>query len=162
MRSARICHRTLWPTLAALLLLSGCATKDVLSKDNIGYVDDVEKRVASIDWDTAETVNVTLTEWRYDPRELRFTHGKPYRLHLTNTGIEPHDFSSPEFFKAVAVAKLVGPKGTLDAPRLITIGVDDGDAKDLYFVPVYTGTYYFQCEEPLHARFGMRGKVVVE
>jgi uncharacterized cupredoxin-like copper-binding protein len=148
--------------VSALLALGACGTKDVQSRDQIGYVPNVDQRIAAVDWSTAETVNVKLTEWRYEPKALHFTRGRPYRLHLDNTGIEAHDFSSKEFFQAIATAKLVGPKGTMDQPRLVTIGVNDGEAKDLYFVPVRAGTYYIECEEPLHATFGMRGTVTIE
>jgi uncharacterized cupredoxin-like copper-binding protein len=147
---------------ALLAALPACSTKDVLSQDEIGYVPNVESRLAEVDWNKAETVNIKLTEWRYEPARLKFQRGKPYRLHVENTGIEPHDFSSKTFFQAIATAKLVGPGGTMDKPHLVTIGVDDGQSKDLYFVPVRAGTYAFECEEPLHATFGMRGTAEID
>ena len=150
------------PALAVLLALAGCSTKDVLSHDEVGYVPNAASRLAEVDWNEAETVNVKLTEWRYEPKTLHFTRGKPYRLHLTNTGIEPHDFSSKSFFQALMVDKLVGPNGTMNKPHLVTIGLDDGQSKDLYFVAVRPGTYGFECEEPLHAAFGMRGTVEIK
>ncbi|MGE5540545.1 MAG: hypothetical protein ACM30I_18155 [Gemmatimonas sp.] len=157
----RLCHRSFLAALA-LLALSACGTKDVLSGNDAGYIADVERQVASIDWDKAQTVDVKLTEWRYQPSTLRFERGKPYRLHFVNDGIEAHDFSSKEFFQSIAVARLVGPGTNLMTPRLVSVGVDAGESKDLFFVPVRAGSYAIECDEPLHAAFGMRGTVEID
>jgi uncharacterized cupredoxin-like copper-binding protein len=148
--------------LAALLALPGCAARDVLATDDGGYVADAAQRVAAIDWDRAETVSVALSEYDYAPSILTFHPDMPYHLHLTNQGFEAHDFSSKPFFQAVAAAKLVDFKTTKALPRLVSIGIDPGEAKDLYFVPVRPGSYPFACDEPLHATLGMTGTARIE
>jgi uncharacterized cupredoxin-like copper-binding protein len=148
--------------LAALLALSGCVARDVVATDDGGYVADAAQRVAAVDWDRAETVSVVLSEYDYAPSVLTFHTGAPYRLHLSNQGFEVHDFSSKAFFQAIAAAKLVDSKKTTRLPRLVSIGIDPGEAKDLYFVAVRPGSYPFACDEPLHAAFGMTGTVRIE
>lgn len=161
-------HRIVTPSrlcglaLMALAGLSGCAARDVMATDSSGYVVDVGQRVAAVDWNTAETVDVALSEYDFAPSALRFRQGKPYRLHLTNHGFEVHDFSSKAFFQAIAAAKLVDAGTTTSLPRLVTIGIDPGASKDLYFVPVQPGSYAFECDEPLHAAFGMSGVAEIE
>src|ERR671932_2935101 len=116
--------------LAAALLVAGCAAKDVVATDPAGYLADAPQRVAAADWSRAETVELSLSEFKYAPAALRFRSGEPYRLRLVNRGIEPHDLSSPSFFQAIAVQKLVGPKGELAAPMLRSIGVGASEAKE--------------------------------
>jgi len=150
--------------LAALLALPGCVARDVVATDSSGYLADANRLVAAIDWDKAATVAIVLSEYDYAPSELTFHPGTPYRLHLTNHGFEVHDFSSKPFFQAIAVAKMVDLKtmATTSLPRLVSIGVGPGEAKDLYFIPMRPGSYPFECDEPLYATFGMTGTVRVE
>ena len=146
----------------ALPPLAGCSATDVVATDPAGYLADAPQRVAAADWPRAVPLEMTLAEFKYVPATLRLRVGEPYRLRLVNRGIEAHDLTSRAFFKAIAVQKLVGPKGELAAPHLESIGVGAGQAKELYFVPVVRGTYSFDCDEPLHALFGMTGEAVIE
>ena len=145
-----------------LMVLSGCAAKDVVPTDVSGYVTDSGERVAKVDWNSAQPVDVVLSEYQFAPNSLHFHQGTPYRLRLRNAGIEVHDFTSKPFFQAIAAAKLVDAEGATPLPHLISIGVDPGKAKDLYFVPVRPGSYTFDCDEPLHATFGMTGTAEIE
>ena len=145
-----------------LMILSGCVAKDVVPTDVSGYVTDVGERVVKLDWNSAKPVDVVLSEYQFAPNSLHFHQGTPYRLRLRNAGIEVHDFASKPFFQAIAAAKLVDAEGTTPLPHLISIGVDPGTAKDLYFVPVRPGSYSFDCDEPLHATFGMTGTAEIE
>jgi uncharacterized cupredoxin-like copper-binding protein len=154
--------RVFLPALVALLALSGCAAKDVVSTDNAGYISDTDQRVAAVDWNRATTIDVALSEYNFLPESLHFQQGQPYHLHFTNQGAEVHDFASKPFFQAIAVAKLVDSQRTIPLPHLISIGVEPGKSKDLYFVPVRPGSYRFECNEPLHATFGMTGVAQIE
>jgi uncharacterized cupredoxin-like copper-binding protein len=149
-------------SIALLLVLSACTATDVVATDAGGYVADPGQQVAGVDWSKAKTVDVALSEYDFTPDKLQFQQGQPYRLHLTNDGWEVHDFASKPFFQAIAAAKLVDAQKTISLPHLVSIGVAPGKAKDLYFVPVRTGTYSFECNEPLHATFGMTGVAQIE
>jgi uncharacterized cupredoxin-like copper-binding protein len=149
---------------ASLILtnLSACAAKNIVPADLNGYVADTGQRVAQVDWNTAKTVDIVLLEYKFTPSSLHFRRDVPYRLHLSNAGIEVHDFASKPFFQAVAAAKLVDAQQTIALPHLVSIGIDPGKAKDLYFIPVRSGSYSFECGEPLHATFGMTGTAAIE
>jgi len=148
--------------LLGMLLIAGCAAKDILATDSAGYVPDAARRVAGIDWSRAEMVDVALSEYEFTPATLRFAAGRPYRLRLENRGTEAHDFASKPFFEAIAAARLVEPGRTVPLPRLVSIGVAAGATKEVDFVAVKPGSYPFQCNEPLHALLGMTGLARIE
>jgi uncharacterized cupredoxin-like copper-binding protein len=145
-----------------LTILSACTAKNVVPADLSAYVADASQRVAKVDWNTAATVDIVLSEYTFAPSSLHFRRDIPYRLHLSNAGIEVHDFASKPFFQAIAAAKLVDAQQTIALPHLVSIGIDPGKTKDLYFVPVRPGSYSFECGEPLHATFGMTGTAEIE
>lgn len=165
-RTQSASRRGAWPRVAfpivLLLALSACAARDIVSTDSKGYASDTARSLADVDWAAAQTVDVTLSEYDFTPDKLHFQQGQPYRLHLANTGWETHDFASKPFFQAIAAAKLVDGQKTISLPHLVSIGVAAGKAKDLYFVPIRAGTYSFECNEPLHATFGMTGTAQIE
>jgi uncharacterized cupredoxin-like copper-binding protein len=148
--------------ITALLALAGCAATDVMATDPGAYLADAPERIAAADWARATTLEMALSEFKYAPATLHLRAGEPYRLRLVNRGVEAHDLTSPAFFQAIAVQKLATPKGELAAPKLRSIGVSAGEAKELFFVPVVPGRYAFDCDEPLHALFGMTGEAVIE
>ncbi len=149
-------------TVAVLMLLSACAARDIMATDASGYVSDAEQQVAAVDWSTAETIDIALSEYTFMPSSLLFMQGHAYRLHLANRGSGVHDFASKPFFQAIAAAKLVAPDRTTSLPRLESIGIRPGEAKDLYFVALRPGSYPFECGEPLHSAFGMTGTARIE
>ena len=159
MAHARACG--LVAQLAMLTFLAGCAARDVVATDASGYLADAPDQIAAADWSKAKGVEIAMSEYSFAPEHLQFKKGQPYRLHLVNTGFQPHTFTSEPFFKAIAVQKLTSNEQDVPSPRLKSIGVAAGEAKDLYFVAVTSGTYPFDCSEPLHHTFGMTGTILV-
>lgn len=147
---------------ASLAILVGCAGGDVvLERPGPGYVRDIAAKTANVDWSKAETVTVTLSEFRFAPARLSFQSGVPYRLRLRNAGTRDHTFVSPGFFQAIAAAKLVSADGEAARPYLQSIAVPPGAEKELFFVPVKTAVYGVKCTVFLHESFGMEGKITV-
>jgi uncharacterized cupredoxin-like copper-binding protein len=107
------------------------------------------------DWANAETVAVTMVNYEFIPDRLVFRRGVPYRLHLENRGSEIHDFSAPEFFKAVELKNpdVLGPYAT----RIV---VRPHEAKDMYFIATRTGSYELTCAD--HDWAGMTARITVE
>ena len=52
--------------------------------------------------------------------------------------------------------------GEASLPLLEAIAVASQETKTLYFVPVTPGDYYLSCDVPLHATFGMVGRILIE
>jgi uncharacterized cupredoxin-like copper-binding protein len=106
------------------------------------------------DWSKAKTVNVTMVEYAFKPADLTFKQGVAYRLHLDNKGKETHEFTAPDFFKAIAMrdAKPLNADQT-------EIVVQPGQKKDLYFVAKPAGSYDLRCSD--HDWAGMVGHITI-
>src|SRR5437016_1568737 len=56
---------------------------------------------SATEWSQAQQITVVASEYQFSPKALTFKRGVAYRLHLENDGKEQHEFTAPEFFKAV-------------------------------------------------------------
>lgn len=115
--------------------------------------------VAPTDWASAETVTVRMTEFRFTPNRLEFEPGRPYHLRLVNEGERLHTFSSPGFFRAVAL-RAASAGAEEDASPVPTV-VPPGGERVLSFVVLDRGSYPFECSMFLHDVFGMTGEITV-
>ncbi len=116
---------------------------------------DTPGRVEKIDASGARLVTVQLLDDRFVPEKLGFQHGVLYHLHLENNGTAMHEFTAPEFFKAIDVKN----------PEVLESGRNElllqpGTRKDLYFVAPNPGRYALTCAD--HDWDGMTGNIVVE
>ncbi len=99
--------------------------------------------------------DVVTSEYRFTPNNLTFKRGTAYRLHLENHGKETHEFTAPEFFKAVKL----GNPGVLNADRT-EIVLQPGETKELHFVAKTAGQYKLRCSD--HDWAGMTGQITVK
>jgi len=102
-----------------------------------------------------QAVTVQLVEDRFVPDRLVFQHGVAYRLELRNDGKEMHEFTAPEFFKAIDVRN---PE-VLER-RVPEVLLHPGERKELRFVARAAGRYALSCAD--HDWDGMTGEIVVE
>jgi uncharacterized cupredoxin-like copper-binding protein len=127
-------------------LLGGCASTHAIAP-----------RVASagVDFGQAETVEVTLSSFAFQPSEIRLQAGKPYLLKLVDVS-GGHDFTAPEFFAAAQVA----PE---DAAKVAKgqVELKGGESAVIHLVPA-AGTFDLACTHFGHAALGMKGKIVVQ
>jgi uncharacterized cupredoxin-like copper-binding protein len=112
------------------------------------------QRALAVDWSKAQTVTVVTTEYVFTPKSLTFHSGVIYRLHLDNRGRETHEFTAPEFFKAI---RMRNPK-VVNADRT-EIVVQPGEQKDLFFVAKQPGSYELTCSD--HDWAGMVGDIII-
>ena len=110
---------------------------------------------ATVDWSKATVMTVVLMEYSFTPNRLSFTRGLPYRLHLENRGKELHEFTAPEFFKAVAVGN---PDVLVLEGREVVL--HPGERKDVFLVPQRAGHYSLRCAD--HDWAGMTGDITIE
>ena len=106
------------------------------------------------DWSAAQTVTVIAVEYEFDPSNLSFKQGVVYRLHIDNQGKKVHEFTAPEFFKAI---RMRDPK--IVNADLTEIVIQPGEQKDLYFIAQQPGTYKLICSD--HDWAGMVGDITV-
>lgn len=106
------------------------------------------------DWSTANKVTVAMVEYTFKPAGLSFQQGVAYRLRVNNKGKKTHEFTAPEFFKAVDLRDAK----PLNADRT-EIVVQPGQHKDLYFVALQPGSYKLICAD--HDWAGMEGEITI-
>jgi uncharacterized cupredoxin-like copper-binding protein len=149
--------------LLVIYMLAGCSAlrTDVRSEAPPGYQADAASKTASVDWSKVQTVTVGMDEYDYVPSSLNLEAGKPYRLHLENSGGKSHTYSSESFFKSIAAWRLMIKDGVVEAPFIQELVVVPGQAADLEFVALTPGNYPLVCNEPLHEVFGMSGTIHV-
>ena len=153
------------PILPMLLIaeLVGCTSGDViLDEPQSGYVQDIPKVLAGVNWSEAQSATVQLSEYQFEPSDLVFEVRAPYRLVLRNVGKGSHTFVSEGFFQAIAAQKLISPDGEIATPYLKTIEVPSQTEKELHFVAVRKGTYPLECSVLLHDTFGMEGQISIQ
>ncbi len=137
-----------------LLLLASCAAPPAVEAPP-----GAAERAAATDWSRAADFTLTLDEFEFAPAQFALRAGLPVKLRLVNAGTRAHDFTSPEFFSAVALrpqdaAAVLAAGGSVEVPA--------GQARELYLLPMTPGFYLYDCEKPLHASLGMRGRITVE
>ena len=131
---------------AVLLLLGGCASTRA-----------IEPHLANsaTDFSQAETVEITLENFKFSPSEVNLQAGHPYALKIVNAASGGHDFTAPDFFAASTV-------DAEDIPRIANGQVDlgGGEAAIIRLVPS-AGEYKLVCTHFGHTALGMTGKIVV-
>ena len=101
------------------------------------------------------TTTIRLSNFAFEPEEIRLRTGVPVRLLLVNESSGGHNFSAPGFFAASQF-----PTGS--APPAGVIDVPARGRVEVTVVPVTPGTYRVECTHFLHALFGMTGRIIVE
>ena len=158
---SRLCRVV--PIVLAVAGLSACSQNTAeLASSGEGYPALPAAEMAAVDWSAAETVEIELSAYEFSPSKVSFQAAKPYRLVLTNTGKETHDFVSEGFFKAIVAHEFRSTGGAVANPFMARISVPRGAAKELRFIAVERGSYDLECTVGLHSTFGMNGTIDVE
>lgn len=131
---------------ASLCLVAACASTHPIEP---------QVAPASVDFDKAEMVEVTLSNFEFSPETIRLQAGAPCALVLINAASGGHDFTAPEFFAAASIM-------AEDADEVATGQVElaGGATVTIHLVPV-AGQYPLVCTHLGHAAFGMKGTIVV-
>lgn len=99
------------------------------------------------------TVEVTLSNFDFNPSTIRLRAGEPVVLHLVNTAHGGHNFAAPEFFAAAS-----GVSGPVDHGKVELHG---NQSVDVHVTPA-RGHYRLRCTHTMHTAFGMSGTIEVE
>lgn len=109
------------------------------------------------EWSSARPLTLGLSNFRFDPAEIRLQHGVPYRLHLVNGASGGHDFAAKAFFAAVRIRPEDGAK-----VKNGRVEVDGGESVDIMLIAPSPGTYKVHCTHFMHSAFGMTGTIIVQ
>lgn len=145
------------------LVLAACGTRDDGFVAPTGdQLANLKMTVAAVDWSTAQKRTLVLDQFDFAPAKLTFKRGQPYEMTVTNKGFVAHDFVAPAFFDAVAIKALIFSDGEVRMPLLEYVTFGAGETKILVFVPERAGEFPLVCDQPLHERFGMEGRIRIE
>lgn len=151
-----------FPIVLLSLTLAACGAADRYGGPGAGFSETPATVVSQADWSKATAVTVDLESFDFGPSVLTFRAGKPYTLTLVNKSSGSHTFTSPDFFRSIAVRSLSGQRDGGEVQQLQSIALKGGETRRLEFVPVKKGSYHLECSEPLHALFGMTGTIKIE
>jgi uncharacterized cupredoxin-like copper-binding protein len=128
------------------------------------YVTDADEIVKVADWKKMQTITVTIEEHHYEPQNIVFKIGQPYKLELKNIGEKDHYYTAPEFLRSIATRKaMVNKQAEIKAPYFKAFEVlKKGGQVDVYFVPVVQGQYKVYCTIDDHREKGMEGLLTIE
>lgn len=113
----------------------------------------------SIRWDQAEQVIVELADNRFEPEQLAFDAGRPYKLVLRNVGKRAHDLVDLDFFHSIVLKAVVSSTGSVFTPHVHSVSVQPGQETTIYFVGVRPGDFDMFCSLPGHREDGMEGRL---
>jgi uncharacterized cupredoxin-like copper-binding protein len=114
-----------------------------------------EERRVPTDWSRAERVEIGMVDYEFIPREIRFRHGQPYRLHLVNAGTEGHDLTAADFF---ASAKLKNTDAFNESGTSVYLSPQQ--TTDIYFVAPNPGLFAPRCAD--HDWAGMTATIIID
>jgi uncharacterized cupredoxin-like copper-binding protein len=105
---------------------------------------------------SAPTVAVQLSNFKFAPSTIVLDHGRPYVLRLVNGANGGHDFTAAAFFAAAKVAptdRRYIAEGEIEVPP--------GQAIQIHLTAPAAGRYKLKCSHSLHKMFGMSGTILV-
>ena len=105
----------------------------------------------------AQTIEITLSNFKFTPKTLSLHHGQAYRLHFVNDSSGGHDFDAPAFFADADI-------DPADAAAIHEgkVEVAKGQTRDVLLTPRKAGAYEVKCSHMMHATMGMRGDITVD
>lgn len=104
---------------------------------------------------TRETVTLVMTEYRFIPATLRLRAGHAYRLVVVNRGKELHEFTAPDFLRAIAIDN---PGALASGGREISVA--PGARSELLFSTHRRGRFPLSCAD--HDWAGMVGTITID
>ena len=145
---ARQCRRTA-PLVALVLLLASCSPFEILrSVPEDRRLENGAEIVEAADWEVAETFTIDIRQSEFRPTIVRLLQGEPYILVLENRDDVDHLFVAKEFFRTIAIRKMVVDEMEVSTAGLTGILLEPGQIKELHFVPVRDGWYPFEDAAP--------------
>lgn len=139
--------RRRWGALAALLvlvvLLAGCGGGGRGGQQQSSAPQPSSSSSSATTSGAVREITVTLSDFKFEPEEIRVKRGERVRLTLENKGTVAHDWTVRDL--------------NLASPR-----VQPGQSATYEFTVDQVGTFTSVCVEAGHEALGMVGKLIVE
>lgn len=136
-------------SLAAMLvigvLLSACVERDIYARlSGEGYIRDQKQIVEAVDWSAAETFEIDIRQNEFRPTIIHLLQGEPYIMQVENRDDVSHFLAAEDFFKTVALRKILTQTEEISGVNLIGLNLNPGEVKEVHFVPLRDGWYDFE------------------
>jgi len=140
--------------IVGMALLSACSDDDAESSDG----------------DVATRLQVTASDFAFEPSELRLKAGQRYELVLENEGQQLHEWTidaipATEVSVGASGEHAMGETNSSGAGgemMTLHIAAERAMSANITFMPIEPGEYVFYCTVPGHRESGMEGRLVVE
>ncbi len=126
--------------VASLLLLGACAGSEAVQGSSCtGGVDEIA--LASIDWESAQKVEVDIRERDFDPMVVSLLRDRPYVLVIKNADRGSRTWRAPDFFATLALQS-ASVNGKYLLERCLTeVTLPARAQAEFRFVPLREGRY---------------------
>jgi plastocyanin len=121
-----------------------------------GYASQPQAAAPPVDSGAGAEQRVELSNFDFNPKEIRLQAGHSYALVVANLASGGHNFAAKEFFAAARIEPAdtaLVTDGEIEVPAMST--------RTVHLVPA-AGSYKLVCTHAGHAFLGMKGKIVVE
>ena len=127
------------------LILSACTGENIYaSLSNGSYIEDQQELIEAADWSAAKSFEIRIRQNEFRPAIIRLTQGEPYILLIENRDDEDHFLVAEEFFKTVAIRKILSQTSEISGINLIGIHLYPGEFKEVHFIPARDGWFDFE------------------
>jgi plastocyanin len=110
-----------------------------------------------VDWSAAQSIEVRLQNFSYQPASLTLRANVPYRIHFVNVSSGGHNFTAKEFFAQATI----DPEDQA-AAQGGSVKLDGGQSVDVRVIAHQPGRYKTHCTHFLHSSLGMTGEILVQ
>lgn len=142
-------NRRWFSLITLLLVLAACSPTALLNDTPMdAQVNNQAEIVEAVDWEVAETFNIDIRQGEFRPTIIRLLQGEPYVMVIENRDDVDHLFVAKEFFRTIAIRKMVIEDKEFMIDRLNGINIEPGQIKELHFVPIRDGWYPFEDAAP--------------
>ncbi len=128
-----------------LLGLPACAERDVFTVLNSGsYIRDQKEIVEAANWNTVKASEIDIRQNEFCLTIIHLLQGEPYIMLVENRDDVLHILVVEDFFKTIALRKIVTEKEEISGINLVGLNLNAGEVKEVHFVPVRDGRFKFE------------------
>jgi hypothetical protein len=131
--------------LSIILSLTACTGKNIYANlSSALYLSDQQELIEAADWDAAKSFEIRIRQNEFRPAIIRLTQGEPYIMLIENRDDEIHMMVAHDFFKTVAIRKILSQTSEISRVNLIGLHLNPGEIKEVHFIPARDGWFDFE------------------
>jgi hypothetical protein len=127
------------------VLVSACTEKNIYANlTSRYYLSDQQEIIEAADWAAAKTLEIRIRQNEFSPTIIRLRQGEPYIMLVENRDDIAHMLVAKEFFKTVAIRKILSQTLEISKVNLIGLHLSPGEVKEVHFIPARDGWFDFE------------------